>query len=51
MIAFIRMFPMALLLIGGCVGALITLLARPERSSREDMGDIRARLNALERKP
>jgi len=51
MIAFIRIFPFVLLLIGGCVGTLIALLARPSPARDDRIDDLRARVDALERKP
>ena len=52
MIAFVRVvFPLIpLLLLGACVGALIAAACRPAGRKKEKIADLKARIEALERK-
>jgi ABC-type microcin C transport system permease subunit YejB len=52
MLAFTRMmFPLVPLLLGICLGALAVMASRPGGRNKARIAELRARIEALERKP
>jgi hypothetical protein len=52
MLAYVRvMFPLFPLLVGACLGALAAAALRPRGRNRARIAELKARIEALERKP